>query len=293
LSGIELLYGALIILALGLNGIAVAGRTSFRALLEPLREGGLIVRLLALDLFLVPLVAVGAAVALDLDPVTRAGLVLVSAASCGPIGIALSRIARGDVPLSTTIVLGLGALNLVTVPIVTALLLPEGVGIPLGTLSTSLLGLAVAPLVVGRLLAQVRSRLAMSEASYSRIIDVARRGADITLAGAVTTALLLEPSEVLEVLRGPVLAIALVVMLLVTLAARAISSDPARVRTIAITINARAVALALALASIHLGDVEGLRATILAYGGLTQIVPLVVVLIGRRLPGGLRPTRTR
>jgi predicted Na+-dependent transporter len=77
-------------------------------------------------------------------------------------------------------------------------------------------------------------------------------------------------------------------MLAVTLGARAVSSDPARIRTVAITINARAVGLALALATLHLDAVEGLRATILAYGGLTQVVPLLFVLIARRMPARLR-----
>ena len=286
--GIEGLYAVLLITALALNGIAIAGVTPVRELAAPLREWSLIARILALDLLIVPLVAVGGAILLDVDPVTRAGLVIVSAASSGPIGIALSRIARGDVPLSVTVVVGLGALNLVTVPIVTSLLLPAGIEIPVLTLLTSLIGLAVAPLLLGRLVAHVRRRTWIEDAGYLRLIGRARRIADIALAGAVSTALLLEPRDVLAVLAGPVLAIALAVMLAVTLGARAVSSDPARIRTVAITINARAVGLALALATLHLDAVEGLRATILAYGGLTQVVPLLFVLIARRMPARLR-----
>jgi len=284
LLDLETIYAVLLIAALGLNGIAVAGVTSLRKLAAPMREGGLIARIVGLDLLVVPLIAVGGAVLLDVDPVTRAGLVIVSAASSGPIGIALSRLARGDVPLSVTIVVGLGALNLVTVPIATSLLLPAGITIPLLTLLTSLTGLAVAPLLLGRLVARIHAGRGTSDAPYLRLIGVARRGADLTLTGAVTTALFVEPREVFDVLAGPVLWIAIVVMLIVTIAARAVTSDPARARTVAITINARAVGLSLALATLHLGDVAGLRATVLAYGGLTQIVPILVVLIARRLP---------
>jgi BASS family bile acid:Na+ symporter len=282
--GTETLYAVLLITALALNGIAIAGVTPLQELAAPLRERGVITRILALDLLVVPLIAVGGAILLDVDPVTRAGLVIVSAASSGPIGMALSRIARGDVALSVTIVVGLGALNVLTVPIVTSLLLPSGITIPLMTLLTSLLGLAVAPLLLGRFVALVRTRAGIADIPYLRLIGRARRIGDLALAGAVTTALLLEPRDVIAMLAGPVLAIALMVMLVVTLGARAVSSDPARIRTVAVTINARAVGLALALATIHLGDVEGLRATILAYGGLTQLVPLLVVLIARRMP---------
>jgi BASS family bile acid:Na+ symporter len=282
-AGIETLYAVLLLTALALNGIAIAGVTRLRELAAPAREVGLVARIMTLDVLVVPLVAVGAAIALDVDPVTRAGLVLVSAASSGPIGIALSRIARGDVPLSVTIVVGLGALNLITVPVVTTLLLPSGVTIPLTTLLTSLLGLAVAPLLLGRLVALLRERSKASDAAYVRMIARLRLGADVTLFGAVTTAFLLDTRELIAALRGPVLGIAFFVMLVVMLCARAVTDDPARIRTVAITINARAVGLALALATLHLGDVEGLRATILAYGGLTQLVPILVVLIGRRL----------
>ena len=283
MAGIETLYAVLLLTALALNGIAIAGVTRLRELAAPAREVGLVARVMTLDVLVVPLVAVGAAIALDVDPVTRAGLVLVSAASSGPIGIALSRIARGDVPLSVTIVVGLGALNLITVPVVTTLLLPSGVTIPLTTLITSLIGLAVAPLLLGRLVALLRERSKASDAAYVRMIARLRLGADVTLFGAVTTAFLLDTRELIAALRGPVLGIAFFVMLVVMLCARAVTDDPARIRTVAITINARAVGLALALATLHLGDVEGLRATILAYGGLTQLVPILVVLIGRRL----------
>ena len=283
MAGIETLYAVLLLTALALNGIAIAGVTRLRELAAPAREVGLVARVMTLDVLVVPLVAVGAAIALDVDPVTRAGLVLVSAASSGPIGIALSRIARGDVPLSVTIVVGLGALNLITVPVVTTLLLPSGVTIPLPTLLTSLIGLAVAPLLLGRLVALLRERSKASDAAYLRTIARLRLGADVTLFGAVTTAFLLDTRELIAALRGPVLGIAFFVMLVVMLCARAVTDDPARIRTVAITINARAVGLALALATLHLGDVEGLRATILAYGGLTQLVPILVVLIGRRL----------
>lgn len=286
MSGIETLYGVLLILALLLNGVAIAGRTTLGSLIAPAREGGLIVRIVALDLVLVPLVVVAAATLLGVDPVTRAGLVIVSAASCGPIAIALTRIAHGDVPLSVTLVVGLGALNLMTVPIVTGLLLPAGITIPLGTLVTTLLGLAVAPLVIGRLISVAATRLRIADVTYARGLGVAQRVGDVALAGAVTTALLLDTRAVIEVLAGPVLIVTAVSLAVITLAARAITPDPERRRTVAIAINARAVGLALTLATLHLGAVPGLRATILAYGGLTQLIPVLVVLVGRRVRGG-------
>lgn len=285
MNGVETLYGVLLVLALVLNGITIAARTPLASLLAPVREGGLMARVLLIDLVLVPLVVIGTATLLDVDDVTRAALVIVSAASCGPISIALARIGRGDVPLNVTLVIGLGALNLVTVPIVTTLLLPTGITIPLGALLSTLLGLAVAPLLIGRGIGLAAERIGVSSERLTRTLSGARRIGDLSLTGAVTTALFLEPRMVFDVLTGRVSIVALVTMTVVTLAARLVTSDPARVRTVAIAINARAVGLALTLATLHLGAVPGLRATVLAYGGLTQIVPILVVLVLRRLPG--------
>lgn len=290
---VETVYGVLLVSALLLNGIAITASTRLRSLLAPLREGGLMLRVVLLDVVLVPVVAVLAANALGLDPVTRAAVVIVAAASTGPIGMALARIARGDVPLSVTLVVGLGALNLVTVPLITQLLLPSGITIPLGSLLSSLLGLTVAPLVLGRLLAVTLERGRAREHTVRVVRRLAQRGSDVLLLGAVSVAFVVEPRAVVDAALGPVALVALVVMTVVAVGARIITSDMARTRTLAVVLNARAVGLALTLATIHLGSVAGLRATILAYGGLTQIVPLAVVLLLRRRGRGRvsEPTR--
>ena len=283
---VETVYGVLLISALLLNGVAITASTPLRSLLAPLREGGLITRIVLLDVVLVPIVAVLAANALGVDPVTRAAIVIVAAASTGPIGMALTRIARGDVPLSVTLVVGLGALNLITVPLVTELFLPSGITIPLSSLLSSLLGLAVAPLVLGRLLAVVLERSRSGEPTVRTMRRIAQRGSDVLLLGAVSVALFIEPRAVFDAFLGPVTIVAVIVMLVVAVGARIVTSDAARVRTLAVVLNARAVGLALTVATIHLGTVEGLRASILAYGGLTQIVPLAVVLLLRRRSRG-------
>ena len=283
---VETVYGVLLISALLLNGVAITASTPLRSLLAPLREGGLITRIVLLDVVLVPIVAVLAANALGVDPVTRAAIVIVAAASTGPIGMALTRIARGDVPLSVTLVVGLGALNLITVPLVTELFLPSGITIPLSSLLSSLLGLAVAPLVLGRLLAVLLERSRSGEPTVRTMRRIAQRGSDVLLLGAVSVALFIEPRAVFDAFLGPVTIVAVIVMLVVAVGARVVTSDAARVRTLAVVLNARAVGLALTVATIHLGTVEGLRASILAYGGLTQIVPLAVVLLLRRRSRG-------
>jgi bile acid:Na+ symporter, BASS family len=279
---IESLYAVLLVVALVLNGVALAGATPLGRFFEPLREGRLILGIVVLDVVVVPVVAVGLATLLDLDVVTRAALVIVAAASAGPIGIALSRIGRGDVPLAVTTVLGLGALNLFTVPLVTGLLLPDSVPLPPVTIATSLIGLVIVPLLAGRVFAAVVGRARVDAQRSGRWLAVIGRIADLCLFAAISVAVFLDPRETVEVLAGPVSLIAVAVMLIVTVGARLLTDDPDRVRTIAITINARAVGLALTLTALYLGDVPGLRSTVLAYGGLTQLIPILLVLILNR-----------
>lgn len=282
MGGIEMLYTLLLIVALVLNGIAISTSTPLRALFTPLREVRLVTGALSLDTILVPVLVVGLAFALGLDDATRAGLLIVAAASAGPIGIALARIGRGDIPLSVTLVTGIGALNLLTVPLLTVLLLPESITLPIGPVFTNLVGLLIVPLLAGRLLSSVLTRWEASDALRTRLLGIVGRGADVSLAGAVSIALFIDPALIFEVLRGPVTLIAIVTMLVVTLSARIITPDAARRRTITVVVNARAVGLALTLTALHLGDVPELRATVLTYGGLTQLVPIAVLLIARR-----------
>ena len=280
---LEALYAIFLVVALVLNGVALTVSTPVRALFAPLREVRLVLTTLGLDTILVPSVIIGLAVLVQLDDITLAGLIIVAAASAGPIGIALARIAHGDIPLSVTLVTGIGLLNLITVPLITGLLLPESVPLPLGPVLSSLVTLLVLPLLLGRLVGRLLAWRSVPIDTRTRLLGAVGSGATASLAGAVTVALFLEPELVLDVLLGPVTPIAIVTMLAVMLAARTISHDHARRRTIAVVINARAVGLALTLTALHFGDVPGLRATVLAYGGLTQMVPIIVVIGARQL----------
>jgi BASS family bile acid:Na+ symporter len=283
MRSVETLYTLLLVSALVLNGVTLTGATPLREFFEPLRERRLIASTVGLDTLVVPAIVIGAAFLLRLDDVALAGLVLVAASSAGPIGVALARIARGDIPLSVTLVTGIGLLNLITVPIISALLLPQSVPFPITPVVSSLVGLLIVPLLLGRLFSMMAERRQVSSAQRSRILANAGRAATASLGGAVTVALFIEPELALQVLAGPVTLIAIITMVAVTLIARTISDDPARRRTIAVVINARAVGLALTLTALHFGDVPGLRATVLAYGGLTQLVPILVVVGARQL----------
>jgi len=280
--GVELAYTVLLVLALVLNGIALTGATPLREFFAPLRERRLVLRVVALDTILVPVLIVGIATLLRLDDATGAGLVIVAAASAGPIGVALARAGRGDMPLAVTLVTGIGLLNLLTVPVISTLLLPRTIPLPLVAIVTNLIGLLLVPLILGRAMHVLLGWVRATQATRARVLANIGNTASMCLIGAVGVALFLEPGPTIRALAGPITPIAIVTMLVVAAAARAITRDVARRRTIALVINARAVGLALTLAALHFSDVPGLRATVLAFGGLTQVVPILVVLVARR-----------
>ena len=283
MPAIETLYAGLLVAALALNGIAVAGRTTLATLFAPLREVRLVLPVLAIDLLLVPLIVVPLALLTGLDDGVRAGLVLIAAASAGAIGIALARIVRGDIPLAVSTVVGLGALNLLTVPLLTGLLLPSSVEVSLGALTSSVLLLAVLPLLVGRAFARSPILARRSTEQQERLLKRTGSLSTLLLLAAIMVAATLDARAVLEVLRGPTSAIAAVTMVAIALATRIVTRDPARWRSLVVVLNARAAGLALALAAIHLGTVPAVRATVLAFGGLTQVVPPLLLLAHRGL----------
>ncbi len=281
--GTETLYTTLLVSALVLNGIVLTATARLRDLFAPLRQRRIVASSLCLDTIIVPVIVIGLALLLRVEDVTLAGLVIVAAASAGPIGIALARVARADIPLAVSLVTGIGLLNLFTVPAFSRLLLPASIPLPFGALLSSLVGLLLVPLLLGRLFSGLLVRLRTKSATRTQVLALIGTLASVSIAGATGVALFLEPQLALQALTGPVTPIAIVTMVVVTVIARAITPDAARRRTIAVVINARAVGLALTITAVHFGDVPGLRATVLAYGGLTQLVPIVVVLVARRL----------
>ena len=171
MTGTETLYTSFLILALVLNGVALTGATPLHVFFAPLRETRLVSSAVSLDTLMVPFLVIGLAMLLGLDDITIAGLVIVVAASAGPIGVALARIARGDVALAVTLVTGIGLLNLLTVPLLSGLLLPDSVPLPVGPVLTSLASLLVLPLLGGRLFNAVLVRLRTSVATQERLLQ--------------------------------------------------------------------------------------------------------------------------
>ncbi|MEU4624859.1 hypothetical protein AB0G04_33415 [Actinoplanes sp. NPDC023801] len=150
----------------------------FRALA---RRRGLVAVAAAANVIVLPGLAVALVVAARLTPDVALGVVLAAAAPGGGTGALLTLHARGDLAVSTGLQVLLAPLGLVAVPVWAAatgqgLVAAGGVG--LLVVAGGLLG-QVVPLAVGMWLRRSRPRVA------ERVHPVARRVADVLLAGLV------------------------------------------------------------------------------------------------------------
>jgi bile acid:Na+ symporter, BASS family len=294
----EQVYTVLLIAALLTNGIAVAGATPMRELFAPLRRPRVVLAAFLIDIVLVPAALLIPAYLIGLDSGVRAGLVLVAASSAGPIGIALTRMVRGDMPLAVTIVTTFGALNLITVPLIAELLLPTGIRLPLLPVTVSLFGLVIAPLLVGRAWGALAIRRGLEQQAVERTLARVGTASSVLLLLAVSTAITLDVREMGSLLVGPITLITLCVMALVLVGVLLTDRDHARRRTLAVVLNARGAGIALAVATLHLPGVPGVRPAVLAFSGLTQVLPTLILLAGdqftrRSGPRGGRTTGPR
>jgi BASS family bile acid:Na+ symporter len=276
----EQIYTVLLLSALLANGVAVAGGTTLRELFAPLRRPRVIAAALIIDILVVPPALLIPAYIVGLDSGVRAGLVLVAASSAGPIGIALTRVVRGDVPLAVSIVTTFGALNLITVPLIAGLLLPTDIALPLIPVTLSLLGLVIAPLLVGRAWGAIAARRGRDRTAIVRITARVGTLSSVLLLLALATAFTLDAREMVALFDGPITAITLAVMGVVLIGILLSDRDRARRRTLAVVLNARGAGLALAMATLHLSDVAGVRPAVLIFSGLTQVIPTLVLLAG-------------
>ena len=102
------------------------------ALLEPYRRGGLIARVLILDLVVIPPAAWAITRLLAMPDEYAIGLILVGATAAGPLGVVAVQLARGDTILALALVTVLEVANAIAVPVWAVVLLPRSAAIPLG-----------------------------------------------------------------------------------------------------------------------------------------------------------------
>ena len=128
-------------LALGLS-------LTLAQILHPLKDVNLVVRSLAANFVLVPLIAFGLKSVMGLDPSLGVGLILLATAAGAPFLPKLAQVAKADVAFSVGLLVLLMVVTVIYIPIVLPLLLP-GVSVNPVEIGRSLVVLMLIPLAIG------------------------------------------------------------------------------------------------------------------------------------------------
>jgi bile acid:Na+ symporter, BASS family len=123
-------------------------------LISMFRQRGAVLRIVAFDALVVPPLAWLIVTLLNVEEAYAIGLLLVGAASAGPLGLVAVRIAGAEAGVALAAVGMLELANIVVIPVWSAILLPRTVGVGAGEIAVGLIVWLVLPLMAGRLVAQ-------------------------------------------------------------------------------------------------------------------------------------------
>jgi BASS family bile acid:Na+ symporter len=242
------------------------------------RRPALYARIAVLDLVGIPLLVWVITVLAGVPAGFATGLLLVGAASAGPLGLKLATVARGDTALAIGLVVALELANLVAIPIWAAVLLPAGVDAPVGAMVRTLALGVVAPIVLGSILATVAPTWA------ARLAPALDRLSTLGLLVVITGVVLRDWPIVLEAAAAGVQIVAAASVLGALAAGWWIGGPSRSVRvTTALVSAVRANVPALAVASAAFGASAEPTVAIVVFGVVSVVVAPAAAVLLRRL----------
>jgi BASS family bile acid:Na+ symporter len=215
---------------------------------------------------------------LNVPALESTGILLVAAASAGPLSLKVVDIAKGDLSLAMSLVLILELANIVIIPLWPALLLPDGVGSPALDVARSVIVLIVLPLIASWALRAWRP------AVTERLVGPLRRASTVGFVAALILVLARSVSVIPEVAGSGVLPVAVVTLIVGMLAAAVVVGNgrPTRIAASMVT-GVRANATALAVAGTAFAGQPRVTAAIVVFGLVSIALPsLAAVALARR-----------
>jgi bile acid:Na+ symporter, BASS family len=279
---LEAVSGIAILVTLWATAIALGASHDPRAVRVALERRGLFVRVLVLDLVIVPLVVAGHVRVLSVPTDYAIGLLIVGTASAGPLGLKTSAIARGDLPLAIALVITLELANVVVMPVWAAVILPGGVNPPIVEIWRTLILGILLPLVIG---------FAIHGWAPGRSLSVSRwagRLSSVGLAVVVVALVLRDGPLLVDAIGSGVLGLS--VGTIVTAFALGWwfgGPDAAARRTAAHVSSFRANTLALAVTSTAFGTADPATSAVVVFGLCSVVLVTAAALV---VPG---PAATR
>lgn len=228
----------------------------------------------ALSCIGVPLLAWVTSRILGVPTLETTGILIIAAASAGPLSLKVVDIADGDLPLAMGLVLILELANVVVIPLWPAVLLPEGVGSPALDVGRSVVVLILLPLTVSWALRAWRP------ATVTRVVGPLRRGSTIGFAVALVFVLARSVSVIPEVVGSGVAQVACVTIIVAMLAAALVVGQDRSTRiTASMVTGVRANATALAVAGTAFAGQPQVTAAIVVFGLLSIGLPSIAAIV--------------
>ena len=282
----DALFDTALVVTLWATGIELGITLGIRGMVEPIRRVGLFGRAAALDVVGIPLLVWSLVTVLSIPRGYAIGLLLVGAASAGPLGIKASQLARGDVGYAVSLVVVLEVVNAAAIPVWVALLMPPGVVIPFAEMLVTLAAVLLLPLALGAALG------ARSPARAQRLTRPLRSTASFGLTLVIALVVSRNVDAVIDAVGAGVAAVAVVTVGASLLAGWSIGGPALGTRiSTALVTGIRANALALAIARASFPDVVSTTVAVVAFGVVSITLPVVVALaVGRNMRrDGARP----
>lgn len=262
-----------IVVTLWATGLELGLTLGVKGVVDPLRRVGLVARAVTLDVAVIPLVVWALVTILAIPTDYAVGLLLVGAASAGPLGIKMSQLAHGDVGYAVSLVVLLEVANAAAIPVWSALLMPAEVVIPYAQLILTLAAVLLLPLAVG---AAVGNRKGIA---VQRLARPLRSIGNLGLAAVILLIIGRDLEAVVDASTRGVAAVATITVGIALVAGWILGGParPTRISTGLVT-SVRANALALAVARSSFPNNSSTAVAVVAFGVISITVPTAVAL---------------
>lgn len=251
--------------------VGVGMSYTVQEVLSPFRRRKTIALAVALNCLVVPLVYFGLSKLLPMSSDYVIGFLLVGFASAGPATVKYVGFADGDVPLSVGLVVLLGALNVVVIPVWSALLMPAGTTINAVSIALTLSVLVLVPLAAGLF---IRARWSQHAVGWA---PSAAKLSNLALLLVIAVTLVMSWQSVLSVFGAWVIVGSLIAIAAQMVLGYLIGTDRPSRRALSIVTGVRATGPALAIATAAFGTNKAVIATVIVVA-LVSFIPVIVSL---------------
>ena len=256
---------------------------TMQQVLAPFKKPGVILLAVLLNSILIPLLYWALTLVLPISPDYAVGFMLVGFAAAAPFAIKAAAIEKGDVPLMIGLVVLLGALNVIAIPLWSALLMPAGTTVDALNIAMTLVVLVLAPLALGLL---IRARWPQQAKEWA---PEANKISTLMLLLVISLMIVTSWQSIVSIFGAWVIAGGIIAIAISMVAGYFFGGkDPAARRTVATISGIRAVGPALAIAASAFAGSADVTAVVVVLGILSFLPFGIAIEWGKRL-GGAQP----